>query len=56
MRLKLLFTALALLGLGLFFVGCTSSEDENTIPWAQPTGWEGNKTPVGLPNYGDRSY
>lgn len=60
MRLKFLILplgfTLGLLGLSFFLSGCTSSEDENTIPWSQPSGWENNRMPGVMPTYGDRSY
>jgi hypothetical protein len=48
---------LGVLGLGVFLSGCASTEDaenSNDIPWAQPSGWESNKLPAMMPNYGDR--
>jgi|GEM_PF-1974017 hypothetical protein len=51
-----LLLALSGLGLSLFLVGCATSDDDNSIPWSQPQGWENNKLPAAMPNYGDRQY
>ncbi len=55
--IKVFLIALILAGLSFAFTGCTSTtEDDNTMPWAQPTGWENNKMPGMMPNYGERNY
>lgn len=48
--------ALVLAGLSFAFSGCAQSEDDSTMPWAQQSGWENNKVPGMMPNYGDRTY
>ena len=59
MKLHHLLIILGVLSLGLFFAGCASTDDaenSNAMPWAQPNGWESNKLPAMMPNYGDRQY
>ena len=53
---KFIILALAMIGLGLFFVGCAETNEENsTLPWSQPSSWESNKMPgMMMPNYSDK--
>jgi hypothetical protein len=56
MKLNHLLLVLGGIGLSLFLAGCASSDDDNAMPWAQQQGWENNKLPAAMPNYGDRQY
>ena len=49
----LLFAGL-FLAMSFFLSACASTEEDSTLPWAQPTGWENNKLPGVMPSYGDR--
>ncbi len=44
---KLLLAALALAAGSLLLTGCTTTEQDSSIPWSRPASWEG-----GVPGMG----
>jgi len=44
---KLLFIAFSLTAGVLFLTGCTTTEQDSSIPWSRPASWEG-----GVPGMG----